>query len=66
MTLVPYDEELIERVAWRLAEADGFRYGRCGTFDLFVNQVRDIIVALEVANEEREKSDDPARLTTLR
>lgn len=56
--LVSYDDDLIERVAWKLAEAEGYRYGRCGEIDGFKAQVRDIIVALEVAAEERDREED--------
>lgn len=58
MNLVPYDDDLIEAVAWKLAQRDGYKYGR-GPVEKYIEEVRDIIVALEVAAEEREADPEP-------
>lgn len=47
--LLRYDAETIEYVAWKLAEQDGFKYGRCALINDYIEKVRDIVVALDEA-----------------
>lgn len=49
--IVRYDAETIDYVAWELAKADGFRYGRCASIGAYIEKVRDIVTALERAAE---------------
>lgn len=55
--IVRYDEETIEYVAWKLAEQDGYKHGRCARIDEYIAKVRDIIVALDEAAEMQDRGE---------
>jgi hypothetical protein len=55
--IVRYDDETIEYVAWKLAEEDGFRYGRCAHIDSYIERVGNILTGLERAAEMQDAGE---------
>lgn len=52
-TIIVYDDDLVDRAASKLAEADGYRYGRCGAIAYYRRRIEAFIQALDAASQER-------------
>ena len=52
-TIIVYDDDLVDRAASKLAEADGYRYGHCGKLASYRVRIEDVIQALDAADQER-------------
>ena len=52
-TIIVYDDDLVDRAAWKLAVADGYTPSRCGSVAGYHRRIETVIQALDAAAQER-------------